>query len=163
MVLKTITVIISTPLNSAGGMEDAKGMARHCGAKYEWDSASCSLKHDKKSFYVMCVSIAKLLAKIMDAKVIVSGIIIKCKKMKYPACVSGFGAILYVPPNKIFLRPRVTIHNIFSSPKDRSSSTKLCVRCEISRGYLHLLGRVPHKQFWFEMWFQPRPKFIHNS
>ena len=84
-------------------------MPRHRGTKYEWDSTPCDLKHAKKSFYIMCVSIAKLLAKRMDAKFIVSGIIIKC-----PAHVSGLGTILYVPPNKVFLRPRVIIHTFLA-------------------------------------------------
>lgn len=64
----------------------------------------------------------------MNAKCVVSGMIIICKKMKYSAHNSVFGKILYVPQNNVFLRPKVTNDNIFISPKARSSFTKLCVR-----------------------------------
>lgn len=48
----------------------------------------------------MCVSTAKLLAKRIDAKWIVSGMIIMCKRVKYSAYISGFGGIIYVPSKK---------------------------------------------------------------
>lgn len=73
----------------------------------------------------MCVFTTKLLAKRVDAKFIVSEMIIMCKKVKYSALISEVGKIIYVPQKNVCLRPKVTIHNIFISPKARSSSTKL--------------------------------------
>lgn len=121
------TIIISTQLHSA----NRYGVLLY--AKALWDIIGmrwCFLQFDTcyTNFYIMCVSIAKLIAKRMNAKCIDSGMIIICKKVKYSAHISIFGEILYVPQNNVFLRPKVTNDNIFISPKARSSSTELCVR-----------------------------------
>lgn len=66
-----------------------------------------------------------------------------CKKMKYPSHIFGVGEILYFPQNKMFQRPKITIHNILSSPEDRPTPTTLCVTCEINQEYVHLFDTVP--------------------
>lgn len=140
------TVIISTQFYSA----NRYGMLLYDKALWDIIGMSwCFLQFDicYKNSYITCISIAKLIAERMNAKCIVSGMIIICMKMKYSAHISVFGKILYVPQNNIFLRPKVTNNNIFISPKARSSYTELCVRYQLSQRYLHLFGRVPHRRF----------------
>lgn len=81
---------------------------------------------------------AKLLAERTDAALITSRMIIRCKKMKYP----GFREILYVPQNNVFLNPKEIIYFLAIQKVDPFPPS-----CEISQGYLHLFGRVPHKRF----------------
>lgn len=161
MTLKTIIFIISIKFCNWYGVFS---LPMHFGQNMNeavLQGPRCSLLLTIKMFYRMCVLILKWLTKRMEATFIISRMIIICKKMRYPAHISGL-KIIYVSQNNSF--PKVQgNHLFFSFPKDRSTSTKLCVRCETFQGYLHLFGRVLHEQFWFEMWFQPLPEFIHSS